>query len=131
MDKTTQILTRLNSLYESALPIAERLAVTFEPESGNQAEMAELESLLATAQHHHVELKAIMPADTATGQAPEPIRGLSRELAGHMSRMIELFAQIEGRVRSARERLVPEMDESARAQRMRNAYAPAQFRTGT
>lgn len=89
------------------------------------AAMAELEQILNEADRRSSQFPAFFSALSQAQRTDPGMQGLIDSLAGDIAGMISKLDQLAGQAVQARNRLLPEFDQSVRIRQMQNAYLAA------
>jgi hypothetical protein len=111
-------------LHTRAFPLAKSLADNFDVGAERQAELSVLEGLMRQAATENQQMSTLVGSLAEEDKRDPVIQDATSQLASQVTRMIELFDQIEKRALDAKQRMLPELNQSLRAQRMHAAYSP-------
>ena len=123
--KISQQLAMQMEIYGNALPLAEALARAYDASPEQQSNLSKLEEVMndAMTQNHH--LTTLMNQVPDVKRLSQPTRDDSSKLAERIATMIELFDRIETRAKRVKENLMPELNQSLQARKMKTAYGNA------
>ena len=109
-------------IYSHALPLAEGLAQAYDASPEQQSKLSKLEEVMNSAMNENQQLSELMNQVPDVKALSQPTRDDSSKLAERIAKMIQLFDRIEERAKRVKENLMPELNESLQARKMKTAY---------
>lgn len=120
--KICEQLAAQMEIYGHALPIAEGLAEEYDASPEQQSKLSKLEEFMNFAMTQNQQLSQLMNQVPDVKALSQPTRDDSSKLAERIAKMIQLFDSIEERAKRVKENLMPELNESLQARKMKTAY---------
>ena len=120
--KICERLAAQMEIYGHALPIAEDLAEKYDASPEQQSKLSKLEEFMNFAMTQNQQLSQLMNQVPDVKALSQPTRDDSSKLAERIAKMIQLFDSIEERAKRVKENLMPELNESLQARKMKTAY---------
>ena len=120
--KICEHLAAQMEIYSHALPLAKGLAQEYDASPEQQSKLSKLEEVMNSAMKQNQQLSQLMNQVPDVKALSKPTRDDSSKLAERIAKMIQLFDRIEERAKRVKENLMPELNESLQARKMKTAY---------